>query len=1001
VAGSLSAVLQELARAPEADLGGAWDAWLRPGAVVGRFELLREIGRGGFGVVYEARDRELGRSVAFKAIRAGPRAALREERLLREAEAAARLSHPNVVTLFDVGRSEHGPYLVLELLHGQTLAKRLAQGPIHEREALRIGVEVAKGLAYAHSRGVAHRDLTPGNVFLCEDGQVKVLDFGLAHAFGQRRVDGGTPAYMAPEQWKGAPEDERTDVFALGVILYRMLAGSLPFPDDEPGKAVTGPRAAPALEVPDVPALGSLVARMLAKDPVARLRDGSEALAALATFQRELERTASGPLAPVRTRRRPRVRLAALLSIGAAAGAALALLVVLVRGRPPPAPAASADGRVIVAVADFANETPERELDSLSGLLITALEETQQLRVVTRSRMFDVLRQLGKEKVERIDEPLAREVGRMTGTRALLLATIRRLGDSYVVDMRALDPVRDEYLFTVRDRASGRDAVFDLIDRLGEASRRRLAGGGGSAAPVHRGVASVTTGNVKAWDHLFRARQAMDQGQFPEARRLLAAALQADPEFALAQYQLAVAASWYLTFREALEQADRPHIDAALRYLDRLPEKERLLLLALKAFQDGRFMESTRIHDRAAEAYPLDKEAVFYAGDSRFHSLEEADSIPYFKRALQLDPAYGLAMAHLVDALVQCGRADEHLAWLRGEALAARPELVLRAVARGLLATGREDDAIAAFRRATERGGNPWPPPALTFYQAFTGRAVEAESALRAALAGQPEAMSREHPEFAERWNLALALTLAAQGRFKDAEALYGAVELPAGLRALLRLLLWQATRSAAGARASAEDVERFGAFRDGGDLRNVSVGDVSSAATVLAHAGDVAAGARLAKMLRASRIWEELPSAVRRSADALAAWGGGSREAAEAGLLALADHSNLSMRYEGSLLLGDLAREREDCARTVTSLERARSLRWSSLQGLRIWTYPSLLQSLALCYERMGDLDKARERNDELLALWKRADPDLPLLAEAKALAKRLAASHAAAKQK
>jgi serine/threonine protein kinase len=247
-AGSLSAVLQELAQVPEADLGAAWDAWLRPGAVVGRFELVREIGRGGFGVVYEARDRELGRSAAFKAIRAGSRAALREERLLREAEAAARLSHPNIVTLFDVGRSEHGPYLVLELLRGQTLAARLEQGPIPGREALRIAVEVAKGLAHAHSQGVVHRDLKPGNVFLCEDGQVKVLDFGLAHAFGQRRVDGGTPAYMAPE-------DERTDVFALGVILYRMLAGNLPFPDDDLERAVVGSRAAPVLEVPDVTAI--------------------------------------------------------------------------------------------------------------------------------------------------------------------------------------------------------------------------------------------------------------------------------------------------------------------------------------------------------------------------------------------------------------------------------------------------------------------------------------------------------------------------------------------------------------------------------------------------------------------------------------------------------------------------------------------------------------------------------------------------------------------------
>jgi hypothetical protein len=151
--GALTALLEEIAHSPGAALGGAWDAALRPGAVVGRFELVREIGRGGFGVVWEAKDRDLGRSVAFKAVRAGGRTAVREERLLREAEAAARLSHPNLVTLFDLGRSEHGPYLVLELLQGRTLEERIAQGSLSVREAVRVGLEVAKGVAHAHTQG--------------------------------------------------------------------------------------------------------------------------------------------------------------------------------------------------------------------------------------------------------------------------------------------------------------------------------------------------------------------------------------------------------------------------------------------------------------------------------------------------------------------------------------------------------------------------------------------------------------------------------------------------------------------------------------------------------------------------------------------------------------------------------------------------------------------------------------------------------------------------------
>ena len=248
--GAITALLEELARPDDAGEGGSARCAPAPSSVgSSSFASWAAAASGSF---TRRRIRELGRTVAFKAVVAGARAATCEERLLHEAEAAARLSHPNIVTLYDVGRSECGPYLVLELLRGQTLAQRFAIGAVTVREALRIALEVAKGLAHAHARGVVHRDLTPGNVFLCHDGQVKVLDLGMAHAFGRRNVEGGTKGFMAPEQERGAPEDERTDVFALGVILYRMLAGQLPYdvdPRSQPGAN------APPLQIRELPAL--------------------------------------------------------------------------------------------------------------------------------------------------------------------------------------------------------------------------------------------------------------------------------------------------------------------------------------------------------------------------------------------------------------------------------------------------------------------------------------------------------------------------------------------------------------------------------------------------------------------------------------------------------------------------------------------------------------------------------------------------------------------------
>ena len=191
---------------------------------------------------------------------------------------------------------------------------------------------MALGLEHAHGHGVIHRDLKPANVFLCSEGTVKILDFGLAHALGQRRADGGTPAYMAPEQRTGAPEDERTDVFALGVMLYQMLTGDRPF-----GAEPTGPfpRRATPLDVAQSPALAVLVGEMLDRDPVSRPRDGAEVVSRLKAIKQELDTSPSTPSRPVRVRRRWRL-VASLAAVSVATAIAVrALFGPARRPRPP------------------------------------------------------------------------------------------------------------------------------------------------------------------------------------------------------------------------------------------------------------------------------------------------------------------------------------------------------------------------------------------------------------------------------------------------------------------------------------------------------------------------------------------------------------------------------------------------------------------------------------------------------------------------------------------
>jgi hypothetical protein len=285
--GRVTALLREVARTPEVVAAEAWAASLHPGLVVGRFELVRKLGQGGFGVVYEARDRRLGRLVAFKAVRPGAVApGPGDEWLLHEAEAAAQLNHPHIVQLYDAGAWEGGPYLIYELLRGESLAERLERGPLPPAQVVQLSIEVGRALAHAHAAGVVHRDLKPSNVFLA-DGAGKVLDFGLAQVLGAGRpVDGGTPRYMAPEQERASAQDARVDVFAAAVVLQEAWLGSGADPSRIRRPAV----------LPGAPGeLRDLLAGALDADPDRRPAHGAAWLEQLLRVQRCLERLAPEP----------------------------------------------------------------------------------------------------------------------------------------------------------------------------------------------------------------------------------------------------------------------------------------------------------------------------------------------------------------------------------------------------------------------------------------------------------------------------------------------------------------------------------------------------------------------------------------------------------------------------------------------------------------------------------------------------------------------------------
>ena len=1007
--GPLSRLLQELADASGEDALENWKNELQPGDRVGRFEIRREVGRGGFGAVYEAFDTQLNRVVAVKTLRLSrPRRDLSTDWIKKEAEAVARLDHPCIVTLFDVGTCDSGPYLVMELLRGKTLAKRIAEGPVPLAEALRIAEEMAKGLAHAHQRGVLHRDLKPANVFLCEDGRVKLLDFGLAHLLGTEGVSGaGTPAYMAPEQAARQVVDERADVYAAGMVLGEMLTGKRPVertPSPSLGLAVaedgteqmsgsppTGsqPSTVSRSKLGGVPrAIGKAIAASVSEDLEARPRNGAAWLAELHSARRVIDRP--------RRIRRVTTFATAFIVVGLAV-AGFATWRVWERQIP--------GGRPTVAVADFTNETGEKELDSISGLLITSLEQGTQLRVLTRGRMVDVLKQLGKGSVERIDEPLAREVGRETRAQALLLASIRKLGDAYVVEMRALDPLHDEYIFTVSDRATGKGAVFDLVDRLGAATRKRL-GSPDAAAPQPPKVASITTDNPKAWALLFQARQvARDRTDHSEARRLAEEAAKEDPDFALAYLELARQAFWHEWKPLGPGAPGLKELEAAEARADRLPEKERLILRIFRALVDRRIDDAVRLSEESVAAYPLDKEVLMQAGDVLYHwEVDMGKAVQYFERALQLDPGDYTATAHLLYTVWWSGQSARFLPFIEQRATAVVQydeaqvigspaawakvnELFILGV--GLLAAGKEPEGVDLLKRADRITGTQGAPGGTDkfwdTYLCYQGRMAEAEAEVRAAFA-QLESKGKKPMRFL------LYHVLLASGRIREAHAVWENPKVKPGPPPFV-------STDIALLKGSVEEVE---VAWNRSEEKGASVEwnfETASAPQILGAAfGYVVLGDRTRareRILRAKSTPDWSVSVLdshRRQGEAILAWSEGRMEDADRIIAENIRESFPPHQFVALQLAGWFHFTSGDCPGAVKYLEEARAVPWPSQPWSRSYDLPRMLHGLATCYETMGDLPKARERNAEMLKRWEKADEDIPLLVEAKEMRERLA---------
>jgi serine/threonine protein kinase len=593
----------------------------KPGRVVaGKYEILEELGRGGMSRVYSARDKTLERTVALKFLSpelTGDREA--RARFMNEAQAASALDHPNICTVFEIGEIPgQQMYISMACYDGRTLRERIDQGMMQLEEVLEVAVPLCRGLASAHSKQLVHRDIKPQNVFLTRDSQVKILDFGLTKLAGSRRDPekgtGGTVLYMSPEQTQGLEVDQRTDIWSVGVVLYEMLTGELPFKGDRIQMVMysinnTEPEPVSSLRrVP--PMLERIVGKALSKDPDARYKDCDYLIKDLTAARSQLGKY-EVEIEPEESETRD------------------------TQASP-------------LAVISFENQTGDAGYDYLQkaipNLLITKLEQSPYLKVMTWERMQDLLRQSGKPGIDVIGKEFGFELCRKEQIPTIVLGSFTKAGSMFATDVKVLDVETNDLLKSASSRGEGINSILQKqIDELSGEISNGLGILDRSTRATGLPIAEASTASMEAYKLFLQGREAHDKLYNTEAKHLLERALELDPEFALSHLYLA-----FVHDRLRDLNAEQEAYEKAIRFSVKATEKNRLLIEAAYA----RAVEQDAdkwfdILNQIIGKYPYEKRirqqlAAHHRARGRlYQALEE------YNRALELDPQFGLAMNEL------------------------------------------------------------------------------------------------------------------------------------------------------------------------------------------------------------------------------------------------------------------------------------------------------------------------------------------------------------------